>query len=99
MDYCQLNEATLPDVRPLPLIESMLKNQSKHKIFTIVDLSKGFHQISLHPEPRAQTAMNFAGEVIPMPCYAYGYQEWPCYFSTGHGPCFTGFGVCRCINR
>ena len=30
-----------------------------------------------------------------MACYAYGYQEWARYFSTGHGPCFAGFGLCR----
>ena len=71
VDQRQLNEATLPDAHPLPLIENMLENQSKHKIFTIVDLSKGFHQIPLHPEFRAKTAMNLAGKryqwrVMPM---------------------------------
>ena len=71
VDYRQLNEATLPDAHPLPLIENTLENQSKHKIFTIVDLSKGFHQIPLHPESRAKTAMNLAGKryqwrVMPM---------------------------------
>ena len=30
--YRQLNDATLPDAQPLPLIENMLENQSKHKI-------------------------------------------------------------------
>ena len=58
VDYRQLNEATLPNAQPLPLIENMLENQSKHKIFTIVDLSKGFDQIPYHPESRAKTAMN-----------------------------------------
>ena len=62
MDYRQLKEATLPDAHPLPLIGNMLENQSKHKIFTIVDLSEGFHQIPLHPEPRAKTALNLAGK-------------------------------------
>ena len=71
VDYRQLNEANLPDAHPLPLIENMLENQSKHKIFTILDLSKGFHQIPLYPESRAKTAMNFAGKryqwrVMPM---------------------------------
>ena len=71
VDYRQLHEATLPDAHPLPLIESTLENQSKHKIFTIVDLSKGFHQISLHPESQAKTAMNLTGKgyqwrVMPM---------------------------------
>ena len=60
VDYRQLNEATLPDAHPLPLIENMLESQSKHKIFTIVDLSKGFHGIPVHPESRAVTAMNLA---------------------------------------
>ena len=58
VDYRQLNQATLPDAHPLPLIENMLENESKHKIFSIVDLSKGFHQIVLHPQSRAKTAMN-----------------------------------------
>ena len=49
-DYRQLNEATSPDAHPLLLIENILENQSKHKIFTIVDLRKGFHPIPLHPE-------------------------------------------------
>ena len=71
MDYRQLKEATLPNVQPLPLIENMLQNQSKPKTFTNVDLSKGFHQIPLHPESRAKTAMNLAGKryqwrVMPM---------------------------------
>ena len=62
VDYRRLNEATLPDAHPLLLIGNMLENQSKHKIFTIVDLSKGFHQIVLHPESPAGTAMNLAGK-------------------------------------
>ena len=80
VDYRQLNEATLLDAHPLPLIANMLENQSKHKIFTIVDLSKAFHQISLHPEFRAKTAMNLAGiryqwRVMPM-----GIKNGPAIF-------------------
>ena len=71
MDYRQLDQATLPDAHPLPLIENMLENQSKWKTFTIVDLSKGFHQILFHPESRAKIAMNLARKryqwrVMPM---------------------------------
>ena len=62
VDYRQLNEATLPDAHLLPLIENMFENQSKHIIFTIVDLIKGFHQIPLHPESRAKAAMSLAGK-------------------------------------
>ena len=72
VNYRQLNEATLPDAHPLPLIENMLENQSTHKNFTIVALSKGFHRIPTHrrerpyrrpaPEPREVLAANLPGE-------------------------------------
>ena len=62
VEYRQLNEATLPYAHRLPLFESMFENRSKQKIFTIVDLYKGFHQIPLHPESRANTAMNLASK-------------------------------------
>ena len=71
LDYRQLNEPNLPDAHPFPLIENMLENQSKHRVFTIVDLNEGFHPIPLHPASRAKTAVNLAGKqyqwrVMPM---------------------------------
>ena len=80
VDYRQLKEATLPDAHPLPLIENMLENQSKHKIFFIVDLSKGFHQIPLHPESRAKTAMNLAGKRYQWRVMPMGIKNGPAIF-------------------
>ena len=80
VDYPQLNEATLPDADPLPLIENMLENQSKHKIFTFVDLSKGSHQIPLHPESRAKTAMNLAGKRYQWRGMPMGIKNGPAIF-------------------
>ena len=72
VDYGQLNEATLPDAHPLPVIENMLENQSTQKIFTIVALSKGFHRNPMDrkerpyrrpaPEPREVRAPHRPGE-------------------------------------
>ena len=80
VDYRQLNEATLPDAHPLPLIENMLINQSKHKIFTIVDLSKGFHQIPLHPQSPAKTAINLAGKRYQWRVMPKGIKNGPAIF-------------------
>ena len=80
VDYRQHNEATLPDAHPLPLIGNMLENQSKHKIFTIVDLSKGFHQIPLHPESWAKTAMNLAGKRYQWRVMPMGIKNGPAIF-------------------
>ena len=80
VDYRQLNEGTLPDAHPLPLIENMLGKQSKHRVFTIVDLSKGFHQIPLHPESRAKTAMNLAGKRYQWLVMPMGIKNGPAIF-------------------
>ena len=80
MDYRQLNEATFPVAHPLPIIGNMLERQSKHKIFTIVDLSKGFHQIPLYPESRAKTAMNLAGKRYQWRVMPMGIKNGPATF-------------------
>ena len=80
VDYRQLNEATLPNVHPLRLIENMLEKQSKHKVFTIVDLSKGFPQIPLHPESRAKTAINFPGTRYQWRVMPMGIRNGPAIF-------------------
>ena len=80
VDYRQINEATLPDAHPLPLIENMLESQSKHKIFTIVDLIKGFHQMSIHPESLAKTAMNLAGKRYQCRVMPMGIKNEPAIF-------------------
>ena len=80
VDYHQLNEATLPDAHLLRIIQNMLENQSKHKIFTIVDLSKGFHEISLHPGSRAKTAMNLTGKRYQWRVMPMGIKHGPANF-------------------
>ena len=76
----QLNEATLPDAHHLCLIENMFENQSKHMIFTIVDLSKGFHQIPLHPQSRAKTTMNLTDKRYPWRVLPMGIKNRPATF-------------------
>ena len=58
----------------------MLENQSKHKIFTIMDLSKGIHQTLLHPESRAKTAMNLAGKRYQWRVMPTGIRNGPAIF-------------------
>ena len=80
VDHRQFNEATLPNAHCLPLIENMLENQSKHKIFTIVDLSKGFDRIPVHTKSRANTAMNSAGKRYQWCVMPMGIKNGPTIF-------------------
>ena len=70
----------MPDAHPLPLIENMLENQSKNKLFTMVDLSKGFHQIPLHPWSRANTAINLVGKRYQWRVMPMGIKNGPAIF-------------------
>ena len=57
VDYRWLNEWTVPDSHPIPLIEDMLERQGKNKLFTIIDMKHGFHQVPVPEEMRKFTAM------------------------------------------
>ena len=57
MDYRALNAATVPDAHPLPLIEEEIANRAKGKLFTVLDLRHGFHQMPLGKWDRHLTAM------------------------------------------
>ena len=45
VDYRGLNEQTEHDSYSLPLIDSILQKQQKKRIFTVLDLKHGYHQI------------------------------------------------------
>ena len=57
VDYRGLNEQTEHDSYSLPLINSILRKQQKKRIFTVLDLKHGYHQMPLHPDYRPCTAM------------------------------------------
>ena len=58
VDYRGLNEQTEHDSYSLPLIDSILQKQQKKRIFTVVELKHGYHQMPLHPDSRPCTAMS-----------------------------------------
>ena len=57
IDFRYLNSQTQDDQAPLPLIEDMLERHERHKVFSVLDLTHGFHQMPLHPDDRHLTAM------------------------------------------
>ena len=71
VDYRGLNEQTEQDSYSLPLIDSILRKQQKKRIFTVLDLKHGYHQMPLHPDSRPCTAMStplgpMQWKVVPM---------------------------------
>ena len=58
VDYRGLNEQTEHDSYSLPLIDTILQKQQTKRIFTVLDLKHGYHQMPLHPDSRPCTAMS-----------------------------------------
>ena len=59
------------DSYSLPLIDTILQKQQKKRIFTVLDLKHGYHQMPLHPDPRPCTEMStplgpMQWKVVPM---------------------------------
>ena len=71
VDYRGLNEQTEHDSYSLPLIDSIPQKQQKQRIFTVLHLKHGYHQMPLHPDSRRCTAMStplgpMQWKVVPM---------------------------------
>ena len=58
VDYRALNDATVVDAHPLPRIEDILQRQSRYKVWTVLDMKDGYHQIPLKKEHRHLTCMS-----------------------------------------
>lgn len=66
VDYRKLNEITVKDRFPLPLIDDQIDRLGKHKFFTSLDMATGFHQI-----PMDEEAIPLTGFVTPEGHYEY----------------------------
>ena len=58
VDFRALNAATEVDSHPLPRIEEVLQRQGKFKMWSVVDMKDGYHQVPLKPEHRDLTCMS-----------------------------------------
>lgn len=71
IDYRALNELTVKNKYPLPLMDELFDRVHGAKFFTKIDLRSGFHQIRLHEDDCAKTAFrtrygHFEYTVLPM---------------------------------
>lgn len=66
IDYRPLNAVTVRDNYPLPLIEDCLEYLNRKKIFTVLDLKSGFHQVKV-----AKDSVKYTSFVTPDGQYEY----------------------------
>jgi len=56
VDYRKLNDMTIKNRFPMPIIEEILDELASSKIFTKLDMKSGYHQISMLPTDEHKTA-------------------------------------------
>src|SRR6266481_6074793 len=56
-DFRKVNEKTVFDAYPMPVVGDVLNRISRAQVFSTFDLSKGFHQIPIDPADRPKTAI------------------------------------------
>ena len=77
VDYRRLNDITIKDAFPLPLIDDNLARLAHSKWFSIVDGSGAFHVVPVRPKDREKTAFG-------TPIGVYQFRRLP--FGLANGP-------------
>ena len=85
VDYRGLNAQRQHDSYTLPLIEDMLLKQFRRRIFTVIELKHGYHQMPLADESPACTAMSTPLGPLQWKVMPLGVTKRQCGFSADAG--------------
>jgi len=80
IDYRPLNEVTLRDGYPLPLIKSLLHQVIGSKVFSVIDLEAAFHLIKIMPGQEPLTAFRTPKGVYEYKVMPFGIKNGPSIF-------------------
>ena len=80
VDFRNLNAETKADSHPLPLIEEEIVKRAKGKLFSVLDLRHGFHQMPLAKSSRPLTCMCSPVGPVQWTVMPMGLKNAPSFF-------------------
>jgi Reverse transcriptase (RNA-dependent DNA polymerase) len=80
VDYRRLNEVTIPDTYRLPRQDDTMDALGGSTMFSVLDLSHGFHQLPLDKTSRAKTAFSTRRGLYQWTTVPFGIRNGPAAF-------------------
>ena len=98
IDYRSLNKATIKDSYPLAHIQDTLNTLYGNKLFTTLDLLKGYHKIEFEESSREKTAFTTHVGLFQCICLPFGLRNVPATVTGTHSSRLH-WKVCNPVHR
>ena len=97
VDFRKLNDVTVGDSFPIPVISDVLESLGKSKYFSNVDCASGFWQIPVRTEDRPETAFSTEYGHFEYKSMPFGLKGAPATFQLLMSTVLSGMQDLKCL--
>ena len=91
VDYRSLNDVTIKNKYPLPMINDLFDQLVGAKVFSKIDLRSGYHQLKIHEQDIPKTTFTTRYGLYEYTVMSFGLTNAPAYFMSMMNKVFMEF--------